>query len=395
MSAGLSFGALPAFADLSPNQQAQIMAALQGQGQPANAPQVAPSSLLGQVDPQATGAIPDRGGPPVAMGEHQTQALERAMASPQDRAALGSVPGSPDQLLFDRAGMGGGANPFGGSADPSSQRNVPLPPQRPSEADLLSAPTATGSVSGTNPGAPRGQLVATSAYHPNSPGTDQAAPGSTPTGGYPGGAGEFDPLTGQRLSDQPRSLGTPQGVVSPAGAAAATGASSGLGGGSVLERFRQGVSAGNPDIGNLLFHLGIGIASNRGIGPGVAAGLQSYGASQAGSLKGQLEQIKFMQEQQGQQDTYSHLVNNLKLDPTAARAAMRNPTVLNNLLTQSKPNLATIGGNVYDLNRNGGVPGQANLLGPSGIPLDQEVKKADALASVADAHAKDDIVLQS
>ncbi|WP_267428631.1 hypothetical protein, partial [Methylobacterium sp. GC_Met_2] len=206
------------------------------------------------------------------------------------------------------------------------------------------------------------------AYHPNSPGTDQAALGSTPTSGYPGGAGEFDPLTGQRLSDQPRSLGTPQGAVSPAGAAAATGASSGLGGGSVLEKFRQGVSAGNPDIGNLLFHLGIGIASNRGIGPGVAAGLQSYGASQSGSLKGQLEQIKFMQEQQGEQDTYNHLTQNLKLDPTAARAAMRNPTLLSNVLAQSKPNLQTIGGQIYDLNKNGGVPGQGNLVGPASGP---------------------------
>ena len=128
-----------------------------------------------------------------------------------------------------------------------------------------------------------------------------------------------------------------------------------------------------------------------GFGPGVSAGLQSYQNSQTGSIKQQLEQVKFIQEQQGQQDTYSHLVNNLKLDPTAARAAMRNPTLLSNILAQSKPSLATIGGNVYDLNRNGGVPGQANLLGPSGIPLDQEVKKADALATVADAH-KDDTI---
>ncbi|WP_267428730.1 hypothetical protein, partial [Methylobacterium sp. GC_Met_2] len=158
MSAGLSFGALPAFTDLSPDQQAAVMQALQGQGQPANAPPTAPSSLLGQVDPQTTGAIPDRGGSQVAMTEADTRRLEEQMG--MRAPGGGQQPGSPDALLYDRAGMGGGANPFGGSADPSSQRNVPLPPQRPSEADLLAAPTATGSVSGTNPGAPRGQLVA-------------------------------------------------------------------------------------------------------------------------------------------------------------------------------------------------------------------------------------------
>ncbi|WP_267427365.1 hypothetical protein [Methylobacterium sp. GC_Met_2] len=366
MSAGLSFGGIPAFADLSPDQQAMVMQALQGQGQPANAPPAAPSSLLGQVDPKAADPAPERGGSPVAMSETDTRRMEQAMASPQDRAALGSLPGSPDALLYDRAGMGGGVNPFGGSADPSGQRNVPLPPQRPSEADLLAAPTATGSVSGTNPGALRGQLVATSAYHPNSPGTDQAAPGSTPTGGYPGGAGEFDPLTGQRLSDQPRSLGTPQGAVSPSGAATATGQAGGAGAQpGFMDRFINGLNS--PDGSNFLRSLSIGLLTQRGIGPAVGAAMQHYDSSQAGSLKNQLEQVKFLQQQQGAQATYGSL-RKAGFSHEQATAGMYNPTMLTNLLAQSKPNLQTIGGQIYDLNKNGGVPGQGNLVGPASGP---------------------------
>ncbi|MGU3330338.1 hypothetical protein ACLBXB_25775 [Methylobacterium mesophilicum] len=368
MSAGLSFGALPAFADLTPDQQAMVMQALQGQGQPANAPPAAPGSLLGQADPQATGAIPDRGGPQVAMTEGDTRRLEEQMGMRVPGG--GQQRGSPDQLLYDRAGMGGGANPFLGSADPYASRNVPLPPQRPSDADLLSAPTATGSVSGMNPSMPQAQQVASSKAVPG-PLPNQHLPATPadravePTGGPPL-AGAFDPLTGQPVSGQPRPVGAPQGAVSPAGAAAATGASSGLGGGSVLEKFAQGLN--NPAISNLLLNVGIGLMTNRGIGEGIGAGLQNYQASQSGSLKGQLEQIKFMQEQQGERDTYNHLTQNLKLDPTAARAAMRNPTLLSNVLAQSKPNLQTIGGQIYDLNKNGGVPGQGNLVGPANGP---------------------------
>ena len=400
MSGGLSFGMLPTFADLDPAAQAAVMQRLQaqyGQGNQQAAPPAAaaPGGLLGEVDPQTTGAIPGQSGLPVAMNEHQVQGLERDMGSAQDRAAPGSVPGSPDALLYDRGGMGGGPGGFAGSADPMGSRMVPTPPQRPSDADLLTPPTATGSVSGMNPGALRGQFVATSAYHPNSPGTDQAAPGSTPTGGYPGGAGEFDPFTGQRLSDQPRSLGTPQGAVSPAGAAAATGASSGLGGGSVLERFAQGASAGNPDLSNLLLHVGMGLMSKRGFGEGISAGLQSYSSNQASSVKNLLEQVKLQQTLQGQQAIRQAFAGK-GLSPAMVEAAALDPTVRSSVLAQINRQPQQID---YNGERYMGVPGTDpstwQHLGSAGAPLDQEVKKADALASVADAHAKDDIVLQS
>ena len=346
------------------------MQALQGKGQPANAPPVAPTSLLGQADPKADDPTPGRPDQSVAMSEADTRRMEQVMASPQDRAALGSVPGSPDALLYDRGGMDGGLNPFSGSADPLGQRNVPLPPQRPADADLLAAPTATGSVSGMNPSAPQGQTVASSKAVPG-PLPNQHLPATPadralePTGGPPL-AGAFDPLTGQPVSGSPRPFGAPQGAVSPTGAAMATGAATGLGSGSVMEKFARGLN--NPAISDLLLNVGIGLMSQRGFGPGIAAGLQQYQANQSGSLKGQLEQVKFLQEQQGQQDTYNHLTQNLKLDPTTARAAMRNSTLLTNVLAQAKPNLQTIGGQIYDLNKNGGVPGQGNLVGPANGP---------------------------
>ena len=352
----MSFG-LGQLAGLGPDDLTQLMQRIQAYG-------------AMQQDPNASGPVSGtQGQPPAIAGtEAEVQRLERQQASPQDAAALG---GSPvDRLLFDRSGMGGSPNGFTGTADPLGPRNVPLPPARPSDDALSAQPTTTGTVSGMNPDAsagPQRRVVASSSYHP-----DLAS--SNPTGGRPaaaadyrGGPGDFDPLTG-RLLGGAQPVGLPQvgpsaGVPVAQGAGASSGPQQ-----SMMEQYARGVSAGNPDIGNLLFHLGIGIASNRGIGPGVAAGLQSYGASQSGSLKGQLEQIKFMQEQQGQQDTYNHLTQNLKLDPTAARAAMRNPTLLSNVLAQSKPNLQTIGGQIYDLNKNGGVPGQGNLVGPANGP---------------------------
>ena len=369
MSAGLSFGALPAFADLTPDQQAAVMQAMQGRGQPADAPAVAPTSLLGQVDPQTTGAIPDRGGPPVAMSEADTRRLEEQMG--MRAPGGGQQPGSPDALLYDRAGMGGGPGGFTGSTDPMGSRMVPTPPQRPSDADLLAPPTATGSVSAMNPGMPQGQTVASSKAVPG-PLPNQHLPATPadralePTGGPPLAAA-FDPLTGQVTAGQPRALGAPQGAVSPSGAAAATGQATGVGSQpGFIDRFVQGVN--NPDFSNLMLNLGIGLMSNRGIGPGVAAGLQGYQQSRMGDVKQQLEQYKLINEVQGDRDTYAHLTQNLKLDPTAARAAMRNSTLLTNVLAQAKPNLQTIGGQIYDLNKNGGVPGQGNLVGPANGP---------------------------
>ncbi|MGU3407691.1 hypothetical protein [Methylobacterium brachiatum] len=378
MTAG--FGQIPSFADLSPADMADLIQRMElGSQDPRNSgpqpgtqgqpPQFGGLGQLLGLDPATTGST-GRDAPPVAMSEAEAQRLERQQASPQDLAALG---GSPvDRLLFDRAGMGGGPGGFSGVADPYGQRAVPLPPARPSDAVLQVQPTATGLLppAGTAPNAPGGRMPL--GGRPASAALVDSARDGSPSAGAsaPAPVNAFDPLSGQPVSGSLRPLGAPQGAISPAGAAMAPGQTGGVVGqpGAVMEKFRQGVSVGNPAIGDLLFHLGIGIASNRGIGPGVAAGLQSYGASQAGSIKGQLEQVKYMQEQQGLQDTYNHLTQNLKLDPTAARAAMRNPTLLSNVLAQTKPNLQTIGGQIYDLNKNGGLPSQANLVGPANGP---------------------------
>lgn len=378
MTAG--FGQIPSFADLSPADMADLIQRMQLESQdPRNSglqsgTQGQPLQFggLGQLlglDPTTTGTT-GRDAPPVAMSEADAQRLERQQAGPQDLAALG---GSPvDRLLFDRTSMGGGPGGFSGASDPYGQHAVPLPPARPSDGDLQVQPAATGSLpsAGMSPNAPSGRIPP--GGRPASAALVDSSRDGSPSAGAsaPAPMNAFDPLTGQPVSGSPRPLGAPQGAVSPTGTTMAPGQTGGVVGqpGAVMEKFRQGVSIGNPAIGDLLFHLGIGIASNRGIGPGVAAGLQSYGASQAGSIKGQLEQVKYMQEQQGLQDTYNHLTQNLKLDPTAARAAMRNPTLLSNVLAQAKPNLQTIGGQIYDLNKNGGVPGQGNLVGPANGP---------------------------
>ncbi|MCJ2093950.1 MULTISPECIES: hypothetical protein [unclassified Methylobacterium] len=302
MSAGLSFGALPAFADLTPDQQAQVMAALQQQGQPA-APQ-APGSLLGQADPQSTGAIPDRGGPQVAMTEGDTRRLEEQMGMRMPGA--GQQPGSPDQLLFNRAGMGGGPGGFTGTADPMGSRMVPTPPQRPSDADLAALPATEPVVAGTNPGALPAQTVASSAYRPDAPAVGPRSAGMPPSGRFadpsqtaPPDPGQFDPLSGQITAGQPRPLGAPQGAVSPSGAAAASGQAGGTGGQpGVMERFVQGVN--NPDFSNLMLNLGIGLLTQRGLGAGIGVGLQGYQQSRMGDVKQQLELYKMQQDMQQQ-----------------------------------------------------------------------------------------------
>ncbi|MCJ2116548.1 hypothetical protein MKK65_08135 [Methylobacterium sp. J-001] len=389
MSAGLSFGGLPAFADLTPDQQAAVMAALQGQGQPASAPPAAPTSLLGQVDPQVTGGASGRS-IPTAMSEADAQRMERAMASTQDRAALGPVPGSPDQLLYDRASMGGGANPFAGSADPSGARPTPLPPGRPSDADLLSAPpspTATGSVSGTNPGMPQAQQVASSKAVPG-PLPNQHLPATPadraaePTGGTPL-AGAFDPLTGQPVSGQSRPFGAPQGAVSPVGAAASTSQAGGAGAQpGFMERFISGMNS--PDGSNFLRSLSIGLLTQRGIGPAVGAAMQHYDSSQAGSLKNQLEQIRFIQQQQGLQATRKYLAGR-GLPADQVEAAVLNPAILSAVqqqMAQKSP---------QQLQDEAAASARGARLG--GPQLTDKVAEAEALAGVKDAHAKDDIVM--
>lgn len=365
MSSG--FGQLPSFANLSPADLTDLLQRLQQA--PQDPRDTGPQPNTQGQPPQISGlgvgdlAPGDQGGPPLALNEDDVRRLERQQAGPQDLAALG---GSPvDRLLFDRAGMGGGPNGFTGSADPYGSRTVPLPPARPSDDALSAQPATTGTVSGMNPDAsagPQRRVIGSSSYHP-----DLAS--SNPTGGRPaaaadyrGGPGDFDPLTG-------RLLGGSQPVgPSQAGASAGVPAAQGAGAPppSILERFAQGLN--HPDVSNLLLSIGTGLLINRGIPQGIGAGLQAYQQSRLGGVKQALEQFKLSQEIQGQQATYDHLTKNLKLDPTTARAAMLNSTLLTNVLAQSKPNYQTVGGNIYDLSKNGGVPGPANLIGSASGP---------------------------
>lgn len=323
MSAGLSFGSLPSFADLSPEMQAQVMASLMGQGggQPApTAPAGIGASLLGQRAPGFAGS------------EADVQHLERQQAGPQDMAALG---GSPvDRLTFDRTPFGGGSSGFTGQADPYGARAMPLPPGRPSDEDLMApppVPTATGSVAGMNPGA------AGPGNRPNSPAIDSKR-GIGPSAGpdAPSVVDGFDPLTGAVTSGSPRPVGAPQagvmstfldaiggksgapataqgpGPVSAAGAAQATAQAGGQAPG-FLEKFVQNVFSG-AGTNSPLFHLGLGIASNRGFGPGIAAGMQNFqeaqrqgAATDLARAKFGIEQAKFQQQQAGQNATVALL----------------------------------------------------------------------------------------
>lgn len=400
----MSFGALPTFADLSPDQQAALMQRLQAQygpgDQQANPPAAGlPGGLLGQVDPQTTGAIPGQGGAPqVAMNEADTRRLEEQMGM---RLPSGGQQPAPDLArLFDPAAMGGAPAGFSGSsgavipqADAMGARLVPMPPGRPSD-DALAYPQATGGVSGMNPAGPvQRQTVAASKAVPG-PAPNQYLP-ATPAdrdteraGGRPL-AGDFDPLTGQPISGQPRALGAPQGVVSPSGAAAATAASGQGQQPGIMDRFIAGMNS--PDGSNFLRSLAIGLLTKRGIGPGIGAGLENYQTSQAGSLKQQLQQIQLMQQQQTQ-NALRQAFAGKGLPPAMVEAAALDPTVRSSVLAQinRQPQQIDFNGERYM-----GVPGTDpstwQHLGSAGAPLDQEVKKADALASVADAH-KDDTI---
>jgi hypothetical protein len=321
----------------------------------------------GDVDPSGRGTGPvDQRRPPIGMDEGQVQALERAQASPQDLAALG---GSPvDRLLYDRASFGGGANGFTGSADPYGSRAVPVPPARPSDADLLAQPPTTGAIpsgaSGTNPDRAPGM--------PGVPGPSSVTAASTgnPAASNIQPVASFDPLTGQAVSGSPKPMQAPgmggpadgaSRVATQAGVPAAAGQS-----GSLLERFAHNLN--NPEVGNLLLNVGIGLMSQRGFGPGIAAGLQGYQSSRMGDVKHQLEMLKVQQQLQGQQAVRGALAGKGLSQPMIEAAAL-NPTVLSSVMAQQNkdPSQITFGGNTY-LVPPGARPDQSNLLGPSNGP---------------------------
>lgn len=331
------------------------------------------------------------GGLPPEVLEALQQLQAQQQAAPTGPAAQG--PGSPDALLFNRAPMGGGLNPFVGQdagptttgstvpvamseADtrqmerammPPDARNVPLPPSRPSDADLM-APAPAPRVDGMNPGQSGRSPVPSMPGIPAQPSVTAASTGN-PDASNVAPVNSFDPLTGQPVSGSPKPMRAPgeggptEGagrVAAAAGVPQAAGESPNL-----LERFAKGLN--NPEVGNLLLNVGIGLMSNRGFGPGIAAGLQGYQSAQAGNVKQALEQFKLQQQIQGQQAQRGYLIKK-GYSPEAADAMIANGTLLTNELSKEKPNLQTIGGNVYDLNKNGGMPGQSNLVGPADGP---------------------------
>ncbi|SFM92092.1 hypothetical protein SAMN05192568_107617, partial [Methylobacterium pseudosasicola] len=247
------FGSLPMFDNLSAADMADLLQRLNigqqdqrdsgmqpgTQGQPPQTGPVGLGDLLGGAG---------RSAPSVAMSEADTQRLERQQAGPQDLAALG---GSPvDRLLFDRSGMGGGANGFTGTSgatlpDAFAARPTPLPPGRPSDADLMVQPAATGSVSGMNPTPvpPGGRSPARDAEYGR--GVTDSAGTSSAAQMMP--VNSFDPLTGQPVSGTPRPIGGQQAPVSPFGGnpAVPASASSASPQQSMLERYARGI--GNPD----------------------------------------------------------------------------------------------------------------------------------------------------
>lgn len=313
----------------------------------------------------------------------------REMQAQQQAAQAGPAaqgPGSPDQLVFNRAPMGGGLNPFvpqgpatTGSTDPSVPVAMTEADTRQMERSMMPAPTGGIPAQNRSADTPKSAqaLYGTNpdrAPVPGMPGIPAQPSVTAASTGNPDASNvapvrTFDPNTNLPVSSSPRPMTAPgeggptEGagrVAAAAGVPQAAGESPNL-----LERFAKGLN--NPEVGNLLLNVGIGLMSNRGFGPGIAAGLQGYQSAQAGNVKQALEQFKLQQQIQGQQAQRGYLIKK-GYSPEAADAMIANGTLLTNELSKEKPNLQTIGGNVYDLNKNGGVPGQSNLVGPADGP---------------------------
>lgn len=349
------FGSLPSLADLAPSDLSELLARIQGQ-----------------------------------------QAQDQAQ------------PGSPDRLLFDRAAMGGGINPFvaQGQDGPATTGSTPNVPVAMSEADtrqmergmMPRGPAPSPRVSGMNPDAAPGMPGV-----PAQPSVTAASTGNADASNV-APVSSFDPLTGQPVSGNPKPMQAPgQGGPSEGAArvAAAAGNPASAGpGGSFFERFAKGLN--NPAIGDLLFNVGIGLMSNRGFGPGIAAGLQGYQANQGNQTKQLLQQYQLMQQIQGQNAIRTALKG--KASPEMIEAAALNPSVLSSVLQQQNkdPQQFTVGGNIF-LGRPDQDPSTWRQLGPAagppsgyapsptgtgvsfipGGPEDPEVKKRNAEATAS------------
>ena len=428
MSSGLApFGQLPQLAGFSADDLAALVQRMQAQqGQQPGQPQGSPSrfgAMPGQqADPQATGSLGQQ--PAVAMTEADVQRLEQPQLPPGMRTLTQAHPDFA--RLFDPQGMGGGPSGFSGQADPYGLRDVPLPPARPSDADLA-VPAATGGIPQT-----QRQIVASSSYHPDAPGIGPRDGSGRPPGGHPGSAadfqapstGDYDPLTGAPLSANVQPIGAQpapgQGRPSPGSPAPVEGSpmqqflsGSGVGaaaGAAQPSTQPQGSPAGPAqstasqtapmakflgDTGlggiidnnrNLLLHIGTSLMSERGFGRAIAKGMQSAqeadrqdAVTGLSNLKVGMELRKLQQQETGRNDTIKLLVR-AGHSPEAASsmvsaAAAGNSGALNHALGNLVPQIPA--------NHRLAADGKSYEYIP-GSEADPAVKERNALAVATD-----------
>lgn len=249
----------------------------------------------------------------------QTQQAPEQPAAPQQQAPVPPGLGSPEHLLFGREGLGGGLNPFmPREGTQQAAMSVPLPPSRPSDADLM-APAITGALP------PRGPNVPGNAT-PQRPGAVPApAQAASPVDPQPVSA--FDPLSGQPVSGSPKPVAassSPMGsFLERSGLQAAVPSSS-----SFLDKWKALADSG---IGDQLVALGAGFLSG---GAGKAfSNLNELNQRQPGNLlRQQLQALQIQQQLAGQQANRTYLQS--KGVPDAQiNAAVYNPAVLSSTLT--------------------------------------------------------------
>jgi hypothetical protein len=368
------------FGGLSPDQLAALFQTLQ-QGAPEATTQDRPALLPPSVPMAPQHAAPTSA--PPSFTNAPPMGLGSLMQPQADPATTGAVPPAVDPQA------------------PTASM-VPLPPGRPSDADLM-MPAPAPHVDGMNPGRSGRSPMPGMPGVPAQPSVTPASTGN-PEATNVAPANAFDPLTGQAVSGSPKLMQAPGqgGPVDGGGRVAAQAgvpAAAGSDGSNFLQKFAQGLN--NPAIGDLLLNVGIGLMSNRGFGPGIAAGLQGYQANQGNQTKQLLQQYQLQQQIQGQNATRKYLAGK-GLSPDQVEAATLNPAILSSVQQQMNkdPQTFNIGGHTYlgrpdqpqdtwkDLGETAGPPsgfrpGQNGALAPiAGGPQSVEYKKA-----VADATA--------
>jgi hypothetical protein len=301
----------------------------------------APISAVASLPAIASSSSPDPKGAPVSAGiapfgahpalsgmspDDLAQLVARIQGQASDQAAAQQRPGSPDRLLFDRAALGGGLNPFGG-----------LEQDGPATTGSVPAPAPTAPPQGMNPS----QIppnVAMNEGDTQRLERQMASPADAAALGGGQVAQRMSPVPGVGPSAAPQgaapavSPGTNAPATAPTAAQAmAVGAQAAAQQPGIFEKFTQGL--GRPEISDLLINVGIGLMSKKGFGPGLAAGLQGWQEAQKSGLTTDLARYKLQQQIQGQNATLAFLKSK-GMNDAAAQAAVLNPTVLSSVLSQ-------------------------------------------------------------